>query len=90
MTENNKQDVDKVDAPDVLELQVKDLLVMMAEEGGTFADFSFRDTKTGDLLAFFAIGISDTAKQMRTLFYDSVDDFEKTASFDSEVDASNE
>lgn len=90
MTEKNDSSVERVNVDDVLDLQVKDLLIMMAEEGGAFADFSFRDKKTNELLAFFAIGLADTASKMRELFYNSIEEFEKAASFDSEVIACDE
>jgi len=85
MTEKDEQPVDRANVSDVLNLQVKDLLVMMAEEGGTYADFSFRDKKTNELLAFFAIGLVQTAEKMREIFYKSIDEFDAAISFEGEV-----
>lgn len=82
----------KMHVTDVMDLQVKDLIMMIMQENGTFADFTFRDHKSDQALAFIAIGLFETADKLRQIFYDAVDDLniQVHESYESTVKAEND
>lgn len=92
MEEKKDLDPTEMNVVDVMDLHVKDLIMMILEEKGTFADFTFRDHTNDKPLAFIAIGLFETAEKLREVFYDAVDqlNIEVHESFESTVKAAND
>jgi hypothetical protein len=83
--EKEKQ-MTKINSQDVLELKIKDLIGMMIEENGTFADFTFREEFQNEVVAFISIGLYETGSKLKEIFNEAiakleaevVDNFEAT------------
>lgn len=92
MDESKDLSPQKMHVTDVMNLQVKDLIMMIMQENGSFADFTFRDHSSDEPLAFIAIGLFETADKLRKVFYDAVEDLniQVHESFESTVKAAND
>ena len=76
-----------INSKDVMELTVKELIAMVLEENGTFADFTFKEQVSNEVMAFISIGLFETAVKLKEIFNDAIEslNIDVSESFESVV-----
>ena len=59
-----------------MNLTIKELMTMIVEENGTFADFTFKEQVSDTVMAFVSIALFETADKMKKVFNEAIKELE--------------